>query len=82
MMSKKARITVMLKKAILDPQGQAVKEALAQLGFEGVADVRVGKTIEIAFNGDSKNGKSDLEEMASALLANPVMEDFVVEIDS
>ena len=80
-MHRKARVTVMLKKAVLDPQGQAVKDALQKLGFVGMHEVRVGKTIEITLDEKAQIQKSDLEQMANKLLANPVMEDFIVEIE-
>jgi phosphoribosylformylglycinamidine synthase PurS subunit len=69
-------VDVMLKPEILDPQGQAVANALPQLGVEGVSAVRIGKRIEIDFAGDA-----DLDEarrIAHRLLANPVIEDFTV----
>ena len=69
-------VDVMLKPEILDPQGQAVANALPRLGISGVESVRIGKRIEIEFTGDV-----DLErarEIADKLLANPVIEDFSV----
>jgi phosphoribosylformylglycinamidine synthase len=69
-------VDVMLKPEILDPQGQAVANALPQLGVEGVSAVRIGKRIEIEFAGEV-----DLEaarDIAHRLLANPVIEDFTV----
>lgn len=69
-------VDVMLKPEILDPQGQAVANALPRLGVSGVESVRIGKRIEIEFAGDA-----DLErahEIADRLLANPVIEDFTV----
>lgn len=72
-------VDVMLKPEILDPQGQAVANALPRLGIEGVAAVRIGKRIEIEFDGEDAD--ADLErarEIADKLLANPVIEDFEV----
>jgi phosphoribosylformylglycinamidine synthase len=69
----------MLKPEILDPQGQAVANALPRLGVTGVTSVRIGKRIEIEFSGEP-----DLEharQIADKLLANPVIEDFTVRID-
>ena len=71
-------VDVMLKPEILDPQGQAVLNALPSLGFEGVESVRVGKHFEIEVA-----GAPDLErvrKMAETLLANPVIEDFTVSL--
>jgi phosphoribosylformylglycinamidine synthase len=69
----------MLKPEILDPQGQAVANALPRLGVTGVSSVRIGKRIEIEFS-----GAADLErarEIADRLLANPVIEDFTVRVE-
>ena len=71
-------VDVVLKPEILDPQGQAVANALPSLGFEGVQSVRVGKHFEIEVA-----GAPDLEQvrkMAETLLANPVIEDFTVSL--
>jgi phosphoribosylformylglycinamidine synthase len=72
-------VDVMLKPEILDPQGQAVADALPRLGVPGVESVRIGKRIEIEFAGDA-----DLEqahEIADRLLANPVIEDFTLRVE-
>jgi len=71
-------VDVTLKPEILDPQGQAVANALPALGFTGVSGVRVGKHFEIELD-----GAVDLDQvhaMAEKLLANPVIEDFTVEV--
>jgi phosphoribosylformylglycinamidine synthase len=74
----KARVTVSLKPGVLDPQGRAIQHALETLGFTDVADVRVGKVIEL----DVADGTpaARLEEMARRLLANTVIENFRVEL--
>jgi phosphoribosylformylglycinamidine synthase len=72
-------VDVMLKPEILDPQGQAVVNALPRLGVDDVETVRIGKRIEIEFSGEA-----DLErarEIADRLLANPVIEDFTLRVD-
>lgn len=72
-------VDVMLKPEILDPQGQAVVNALPRLGVEDVQSVRIGKHIEIEFSGEP-----DLEqarEIADKLLANPVIEDFFLRLE-
>jgi phosphoribosylformylglycinamidine synthase subunit PurS len=79
----KATVYVRLKGEVLDPQGDAVKRALGTLGFEGVANVRIGKLIEIDV--DDKLAKAPdfrrrLEKMADEMLANPVIEDYEIEI--
>jgi phosphoribosylformylglycinamidine synthase len=69
----------MLKPEILDPQGQAVANALPRLGVAGVTSVRIGKRIEIEFAGEP-----DLEQarqIADKLLANPVIEDFEIRVE-
>jgi phosphoribosylformylglycinamidine synthase len=71
-------VDVMLKPEILDPQGQAVINALPRLGVAGVASVRIGKRIEIEFAGEP-----DLEharQIADKLLANPVIEEFTISV--
>jgi phosphoribosylformylglycinamidine synthase subunit PurS len=74
----RARVTVRLKSAVLDPQGEAIEKALIGLGFAGVGNVRVGKIVELDV--DAKDA-ARLSAMADQLLANPVIEDFVVETD-
>ncbi len=72
-------VDVMLKPEILDPQGQAVARALPSLGLDGVTGVRIGKHVEIDFDGEP-----DLErarQIADRLLANPVIEDFRVRVE-
>ena len=75
-------VDVMLKPEILDPQGQAVANALPSLGVEGVSAVRIGKRIEIEFT-DGSDADADLDRarvIADRLLANPVIEDFTVRL--
>ncbi|MGH1455108.1 MAG: phosphoribosylformylglycinamidine synthase subunit PurS [Paracoccaceae bacterium] len=74
----KARVHVMLKNGVLDPQGEAVKHALGALGFDGVQGVRQGKVIEL----DLAEGASEasVTEMCEKLLANTVIESYTVEI--
>lgn len=72
-------VDVMLKPEILDPQGQAVANALPRLGVTDVSSVRIGRRIEIEFTGEP-----DLEtarQIADKLLANPVIEDFAIHLD-
>jgi phosphoribosylformylglycinamidine synthase PurS subunit len=72
-------VDVMLKPEILDPQGQAVANALPRLGVTGVDSVRIGKRIEIEFSGDPDLQQA--EEIANKLLANPVIESYTVRVD-
>ena len=77
----KAKVHVTLKQGVLDPQGKAVQHALAQLGFDGVDDVRQGKFIELELSEtDPKKAETEVEAMCRKLLANMVIEDFRVDI--
>ncbi len=71
----RARVLVRPKAGILDPQGVAVERALPALGFEGVRNVHVGRLIEL-----DVEDPAQLEEMSRRLLANPLIEDFEIEI--
>ena len=75
----KVRVYVTLKKGVLDPQGKAIHHALEGLGFAGVNDVRAGKLIELDVDPGTSDG--DVEEMCRKLLANTVIENFVIEND-
>ena len=80
----KAKVYVTLKNGVLDPQGKAVSHALESLGYTNVKDVRVGKFFEIEIDGSvdvGANGRSPLDEMADKLLANPVIENYRVELE-
>ena len=77
----KAVITVNYKKNILDPQGSAVQKALAALGYQNIEEVRVGKHIEVKLEGDSSEKvREQVNEMCAKLLANPVIEDYNIEV--
>ena len=74
----KAKVHVMLKNGVLDPQGEAVKHALGTMGFGGVEGVRQGKVIEL----DLADGTTEatVKEMCEKLLANPVIESYSIEM--
>ena len=77
----KVQVRVMPKAGVLDPQGKAIAGALARLGYEGVHDVRAGKVFRIEVDAaDAAAAKAAATKMAETLLANPVMEDFEVEV--
>lgn len=78
----KAKIIVTPKKAVLDPQGKTVQNALAHLGYTGVTGVHVGKYIEIdlAPGTDRSSAQQALNEAALKFLSNPVIEDYHLEI--
>ena len=71
-------VDVMLKPEILDPQGQAVANALPRLGVTDVSSVRIGRRIELEFSGDADLDRA--REIADKLLANPVIESFEVRV--
>ncbi len=77
----KARVYVMPKEGVLDPQGKAIAHALASLGFKGVGEVRQGKVIDLELaETDQAKAKTALEAMCQKLLANTVIESYRIEI--
>jgi phosphoribosylformylglycinamidine synthase len=82
-MTQRVHVRVIPRSGLLDPQGQAVEHALAALGFSGVTDVRIGKAIELSVTADSAAAAEALvRRMCEQLLANPVTEDFVIEVEA
>ena len=78
----KVKIYITLKEGVLDPQGKAVKEALDTMGYRDVADLRIGKFMEMRISTDSKTeAEGMVKEMCEKLLANTVIEDYRFEID-
>ena len=78
----KAKVHVTLKPGVLDPQGKAVGNALAALGFSGVGGVRQGKYIEIELDEtDAAKARDAIEAMCQKLLANSVIENYAIEIE-
>ncbi|OWU68476.1 phosphoribosylformylglycinamidine synthase [Roseovarius sp. 22II1-1F6A] len=77
----KAKVHVMLKPGVLDPQGEAVKSALGALGFDGVEGVRQGKVIELDLaETDAATAEAQVEQMCEKLLANTVIESYRIEM--
>ena len=77
----KARVQVMLKAGVLDPQGEAVRHALGQLGFDGIEGARQGKVIELDLaETDRAKAEAAVTEMCEKLLANTVIESYSVEV--
>lgn len=72
----KAKIIVMPKAAVLDPQGNAVRDAMRHLGMPEVRSVRIGKYMEIEAEGDETDLEKRLQELCHDLLSNPVIEDY------
>jgi phosphoribosylformylglycinamidine synthase len=80
----KARIYVTLKPSVLDPQGKAIHHAIETIGYRGIKDVRQGKYFEITLDANlsTDDARAAIERMARDVLANPVIEDYRVELDS
>ena len=77
----RARVTVFPRPEVLDPQGKAIGEALARLGFGNVREVRAGKSFDVELAGvDTAEAEALLTEMSEKLLANPIVEDFAIEL--
>jgi phosphoribosylformylglycinamidine synthase len=78
----KARVFVSFKSTVLDPQGQTIRNALHGLGYTAVADVRQGKFFDIAIaDGTAREqAQKDIDVIAHEVLANPVIEEYKVEI--
>jgi phosphoribosylformylglycinamidine synthase PurS subunit len=80
-MALRARVTVVLKSGVLDPQGKAIEGALKALGIAGVASVRQGKVFDIELEGeDVGRAESSLTDAAEKLLANPIIENYRIEV--
>ena len=78
-----AKIHITLKKDVLDPQGSVIANSLKSLGFDNVRDVRQGKFIELEIESeDRESATKQCDEMCEKLLANLVIEDYSVEIES
>ena len=79
----KAKVFVTLKPGVLDPQGKAIHHSVESLGFTSIGDIRQGKYFEISLDPaiTEADARSSVERIAKDVLANPVIEDFRVEID-
>ena len=78
----KATIYISLKNGVLDPQGKAIENALGQLGFDGVENVRQGKMIELELaDTDANLAHNRLQEMCEKLLANTVIENYDIRLN-
>ena len=78
----KAKVIVTPKKAVLDPQGNAVRDAMRHLGMPEVRDVRIGKYLEIDLDGKDVDLEKRLEGLCRDLLSNPVIEEYSIEKSS
>lgn len=79
----KAKIIITPKKAVVDPQGKTVQNALAHLGYTGVTGVHVGKYIEVDLAGDTDRAAAQraLDDACRKFLSNPIIEDYKLEIE-
>jgi phosphoribosylformylglycinamidine synthase subunit PurS len=77
-----AKVYVTLKPGVLDPQGKAIHHAAATIGYQGIDDVRQGKYFEVKLDAtlDEAMAKTQIEKFAHDVLANPVIEDYRVEL--
>jgi phosphoribosylformylglycinamidine synthase len=79
----KVHVRIVPRAGLLDPQGQAVEHALIALGFAEASSVRIGKAIELAIEaGTAEDARARARAMCDKLLANPVTEDYLVEVES
>ena len=76
----KAKVTVMPKQSVLDPQGVAVREAIRHHGMPEVKGVRIGKFMEIELDADGADAEQRLHEICRDLLSNPVIEDYQLQV--
>ena len=77
----KARVTIMLKDGVLDPQGEAIKQALTSLEYNNVNSVRQGKVIDLELNESSEEAAIyNIQEMCEKLLANTVIENYEIKL--
>jgi phosphoribosylformylglycinamidine synthase len=72
----RAKILIRPKQGILDPQGKAIERALPALGFEGISGIRVGRLVELEAASADR-----LAELCEKLLANPLIEDYEIELE-
>ncbi len=80
----KAKVFVTLKPSVLDPQGKAIHHSVESLGFTGIGDIRQGKYFEISLDEslNPSDARTSIERIAKDVLANPVIEDFRVEVEA
>lgn len=77
-----AKVHVVLKSIVNDPQGEAIRGGLRSLGFQGVTQVRAGKYMEIRIEAENKSdAEHQVDDMCRKLLANPVIEDYQIEVE-
>jgi len=78
----KAKVLVKRRKSILDPQGKAAEQGAKLLGFNNIKDVRIDKQIEFFVDvSDENSAKKEINEFCNKLLANPIMEDYEINLE-
>ena len=77
----KAKIIITPKKAVLDPQGKTVQNALEHMGYRGIGAVHVGKYLEIELTGEAESLRKQIDEACHKFLSNPVIEDYRFELE-
>ena len=76
-------VEVQLRAGVADPQGATIERALPQLGFDGVHDVRVGKSIRFTIDADDEDSaRKEVDDLCARFLTNPVIEDAIVRVES
>ena len=79
----KAKVYVTLKPSVLDPQGKAIHHSVESLGYRSISDIRQGKYFEVTFDtGSESDARDAAEKLAKDVLANPIIEDYRVEIEA
>ncbi|MBT9332475.1 phosphoribosylformylglycinamidine synthase subunit PurS [Paracidobacterium acidisoli] len=79
----KAHVYVTLKKTVLDPQGQAIHNALKKMQYQGIEDVRQGKYFELRLDDtlDAASARAEVDRIAREVLTNPVIEEYTFELE-
>lgn len=76
-----ARVLVSLRPSVLDPAGEATRAAASRLGVDGIGKLRIGKAVEVELEApDAQTARQQLELLSDRLLANPVIEDWTLEL--
>ncbi|QNG30188.1 phosphoribosylformylglycinamidine synthase subunit PurS [Synechococcus sp. LTW-R] len=76
-----ARVLVSLRPSVLDPAGEATRAAASRLGVDGISKLRIGKAVEVELEApDAQSARQQLELLSDRLLANPVIEDWTLEL--
>jgi phosphoribosylformylglycinamidine synthase subunit PurS len=77
----KVKVYVTLRESVLDPQGKAVTHSLHSLNYKEIADVRIGKYMELTIEKSERDINEVVDELCMSILANPVIEDYRYEVE-